>query len=351
MRPGPDKAGPHHPLARAEPHHQLRPARLFPYWLATQKREGHSMQQTALGYGSALLATIIWSGNFVVARALAGLIPPWQCNFWRWLVALVVVLPFAWGHLKRDWPGIRRHWPYLSLMAVLGVTLMNTLIYKAGQSTESLNMALLVPTAPIVILIMSRVLYGEPITPRRLAGMLLVLAGVIILVSRGDWQRLAALRINSGDFWALGGALCFGLYSLFMRRRSGDVSPLGFNVATFTLGLLYSLPFTVAEVCLLPRPALSPALLTGILYAGVGCSFLSFWFWTLAVDRIGPVRAGIVYYSLPVFAAAASVLVLGEHIVPAQIAGGALVIGGILAATLALPHQRGQAQDVSKERT
>ena len=297
------------------------------------------MQQTALGYGSALLATVIWSGNFVVARALATLIPPWQCNFWRWLVALVVLLPFARRHLKRDWPGIRRHWLYLSLMAVLGVTLMNTLIYKAGQTTESLNMALLVPTAPIVILLFSRVIYGEPITPRRLAGMLVVLAGVIILVSRGDWQRLAGLRINSGDFWALGGAFCFGLYSLFMRQRSGDVSPLGFNVATFSLGLLYSLPFTVAEACLLPLPTLSPALVTGILYAGVGCSFFSFWFWTLAVDRIGPVRAGIVYYSLPVFAAVASVLVLGESIAPAQVAGGVLVIGGILVATLVIPHQ------------
>ena len=279
----------------------------------------------------------------MVARALAPLIPPWQCNFWRWLTALAVLLPFAWRHLKRDWPGIRGHWPYLSLMAALGVTLMNTLIYKAGQSTESLNMALLVPTAPIVILIMSRALYGEPVTPRRLAGMLLVLAGVIILVSRGDWQRLAALRINSGDFWALGGALCFGLYSLFMRRHPVEISPLGFNVAAFALGLLYSLPFTVAEICLLPWPAPSPALLTGILYAGVGCSFLSFWFWTLAVDSIGPVRAGIVYYSLPVFAAAASVLVLGEHIAPAQIAGGLLVIGGILTATLVIPHHRARA--------
>lgn len=296
------------------------------------------MQQSALGYGSALLATIIWSGNFVVARALADLIPPWQCNFWRWLVALVVLLPFAWRHLARDWPGIKKHWRYLSLMAVLGVTLMNTLIYKAGQTTESLNMALLVPTAPIVILLLSRLIYNEPITPRRLAGVLVVLAGVVILVSRGQWQRLAGLELNSGDFWALGGALCFGLYSLFMRQRGNDISPLGFNAATFGLGLLYALPFTVVEAWLLPAPALSPALVTGILYAGVGCSFLSFWFWTLAVDNIGPVRAGIVYYSLPVFAAVASVLVLGEHVTPAQVAGGLLIIGGILTATLALPH-------------
>lgn len=291
------------------------------------------MGQGVLGYGSALLATVIWSGNFVVARAVAALIPPWQCNFWRWLVALAVILPFAWKGLRADWPGIRRHWAYLSLMALLGVTLMNTFIYKAGQTTTSLNMALLVPTAPIIILVFSRLLYGEPITARRLAGMLLVICGVCLLVSRGDWERLAHLRFTSGDVWALGGAFCFGLYSLFMRRRSHDVSALGFNVATFFLGLLFSLPFTVAEACLLPLPELSPAVLISILYTGVGCSFLSFWLWTLAVDRIGPVRAGMVYYSLPLFAAAGSFFVLGERVTEAQLMGGCLVIGGILAAT------------------
>lgn len=291
------------------------------------------MRQGFFGYGSALLATIIWSGNFVVSRAVASLIPPWQCNFWRWLVALVVILPFAWRGLGADWPIIRRQWRYLSLMALLGVTLMNTLIYKAGQTTTSLNMALLVPTAPIVILVFSRLLYGEPITGRRLAGMFIVLGGIVLLACRGDWERLARLQFNSGDVWALAGAICFGLYSLFMRRRSQEISALGFNVATFSLGLLFSLPFTVAEACLLPLPRLQPAVIISALYTGVGCSFLSFWLWTLAVDRIGPVRAGMIYYSLPLFAAIGSFLVLGERVSEVQVMGGCLVIGGILAAT------------------
>lgn len=291
------------------------------------------MPQGFLGYVSALLATVIWSGNFVVSRAVASLIPPWQCNFWRWLVALVVILPFAWKGLSADWPAIRKNWRYLTLMSILGVTLMNTLIYKAGQTTTSLNMALLVPTAPIVILIFSRLLYGEPLTGRRLAGVGLVLLGVCLLVSRGDLAKLAALNFASGDAWALAGAFCFGLYSLFMRQRPHDLSALGFNVATFALGLVLSLPFTVAEACLLPLPSPSAPVIISILYTGVGCSFLSFWLWTLAVDKIGPVRAGMVYYSLPIFAAIGSFLVLGERVTGAQVVGGFLVIGGILAAT------------------
>ena len=190
---------------------------------------GKSMKQNTSGYLLALLAVVIWSGNFVVARAVADMIPPWQCNFWRWFTAFVTILPFAWRHLREDWPALRRHWRFVVVMSLLGVTLMNTFFYKAGQSTESLNMALIAPTAPIIILIFSRLLYGEAITPRRLLGMLVVATGIVILVSRGDMERLAALRFAPGDLWSLGGAASFGLYSLFMRHRGTDLSVFGFR--------------------------------------------------------------------------------------------------------------------------
>ncbi len=290
------------------------------------------MHAAAPGRFYALAATVVWSGNFVASRAVADLVPPWQCNFARWLIALIVLLPFALREVRRDWAALRRHWAWLSIMAVLGVTLLNTLIYQAAHTTESLNMALLVPTAPVVMLIGSRLLYGEPLTPRRLAGMGLVLIGVILVVSRGDWERLAALRFNPGDFLALGGALCFGFYSLLMRCRPPDISALSFNAATFALGLIFALPGVLIEAAALPSAVLSPVAVAAVLYAGVGCSCLAFWLWTLAVDRVGAARAGMVYYSLPVFAAAEAALLLGERIAPLQVVGGVLIVGGILAA-------------------
>lgn len=290
---------------------------------------------TAAGYIWAFVTVILWSGNFVVSRGVAGLIPPWQCNFWRWVIALAVTLPFAWRDCAREWPLLRARLRYLSLMALLGVTLMNTLIYKAGQTTTSLNMALLVPTAPILILLLSRVLYGEPITRWRVGGMALVIVGVLVLVSRGEWRNLAGLALAAGDLWALGGAVCFALYSLFMRKRDAAVSPLSFNVATFALGLLFAAPFTAAEYVMLPAPVLNWRVVSGVAYTGVCCSALAFWSWTLAVDRIGAVRASTIYYTLPVFAAIASFLILGERIAPAQVTGGLLIIGGVALATFA----------------
>lgn len=307
------------------------------------------MRETTKGTLLALLATVIWSGNFVVARAVAHMIPPWQCNFWRWVTAFVVCLPFAWPALRRDWPALRRHWKHVLLLSLLGVSLMNTFFYKAGQSTESLNMALIAPTAPIIILILSRILYGEAITPRRLLGMLVVLTGIVILVSRGDWDRLAGLSFARGDLWSLGGAFSFGLYSLFMRFRAPEISTLGFSAATFGLGAALTLPCVAAEMALLPPVDWSTAVIVGVLYAGVGCSFFSFCLWTRAIALIGPVRAGIVYYCLPVFAAIGAWLILGEAVNAAQLTGGALIIGGIITATLQLPHDSRRPADPSGE--
>lgn len=292
------------------------------------------MKAKSLGYLAALGATVIWSGNFVVARAIAEDIPPIQLNFWRWVVALLCMLPMGLPHLKREWPEIRKHIGYLSFMALSGVSLLNTLIYKGGQSTESLNMALLVPTVPIMIVILSRIVYGEPITPRRLLGIVVVMLGVLTIVSRGDLQRLAAVHFAAGDFWALGGAACFAVYSLFMRQRPVDISIGAFNTVIFALGLLFTVPALIWELCVLPLPSLSAGVGIGILYSGVGCSFVAYMLWAKAISIVGPVKAGFVYYTLPLFAAVASTLVLGEVVTLAHVLGGVCIIAGILVATV-----------------
>jgi len=286
------------------------------------------------GILTALAATILWSGNFVAARGIAHAIPPFQLNFWRWLLALACTLPLALPKLRADWPGMRRNWRYLALMGLAGVAALNTLIYKAAQTTESLNMALLVPTAPIMILVLARIFHEEPITPRRLAGVAAVLAGVLVLFSRGDWHALARVHFAAGDLWALAGVACFAAYSFFMRYRPRDISLEGFTAATFAWGLLLSLPGVAWEAAVLPPPAWSRSVAIGILYVGIGCSFAAYLLWTKAISAIGPVLAGIVYYSLPLFTAVEATLVLGEHIAPFHVVGGACIACGILVATL-----------------
>ncbi len=292
------------------------------------------MNTRFLGYLAALSATVLWAGNFVVARGIAQEIPPVQLNFWRWLLALACILPFAWPKLRADWPAMKRHWRYLAAMGLVGVSLLNTFVYKAGQTTESLNMALLVPTAPVMIILLSRIVYGEPLTPRRLGGVAIVLVGVLELVSRGDWGHIATLRFLPGDLWALAGAACFALYSLFVRKRPAGISVEGFNAATFAWGLVLMLPALAVEAATGPATSWNPRVLSGVAYAGIGCSFAAYTLWTKAIGSIGPVLAGIVYYFLPVVTAVESVWLLDEAVTAAHVLGGALIVSGILLATL-----------------
>ena len=298
------------------------------------------MKNKTIGYLTALGATVIWSGNFVVARGIADIMPPIQLNFWRWVLALLCMLPLALPKLRADWPAMRAHWRYLSVMAIFGVTALNALIYKAGQTTESLNMALLVPTAPVMILVLSRIFYGEPITRRRLLGLLVVLSGVVMLITRGQWENLRNIHFAEGDLWALAGAASFALYSLFIRQRPSAISVEGFSAATFALGLLFALPMALWEMAVLPAPHWTLPVWAGILYSGVGCSFAAYLLWTRAIGHIGPVTAGMVYYTLPLFAAVEGLFILGEHITLNHVLGGGLIVAGILVATLHLPHRQ-----------
>lgn len=296
------------------------------------------MRSATFGYLAALGATILWAGNFVAARGLAEAIPPIQLNFWRWVTAFVCMLPLALPKLRADWPHFRKHAGYLAFMGFVSVTALNALIYKAGQTTESLNMALLVPSAPVMIMALARVVYGEPMPPRRLLGLATVLCGVLTLISRGNWENLLSVRLTVGDLWALGGAACFAVYSLFTRKRPPEISVEGFNIATFALGLLFSLPPLFWEMRALPAPVWNTPVITGILYTGIGCSFAAYLLWTRAIGSIGPVNAGMIYYALPLFAAVESVLILGETVAPAHILGGGLIVTGIM--TAAVPARR-----------
>ncbi len=292
------------------------------------------MNARSIGYTTAFIAVILWAGNFVVARAMATSIPPIQLNFWRWFVALLCILPFALRTLPKDLPIIKQHIPYLTFIGFIGVTCLNAFFYKAGQSTSSINIVLFVPSAPIVIMLLSRFLCAEPITLRRLFGIIIILFGLGGLISRGQWDNISNVNFSMGDLWSWCGVLCFGIYSFFTRYRPKELSSAGFHVSTFSLGLLIALPMFIVEVIALPAFAWNYAVIFSILYAGIGCSFIAYALWTKAIDCIGPVAVGMVYYTIPLFTALEGVLFLGEEVNKVHIAGGGLMIVGIMLAIL-----------------
>lgn len=286
-----------------------------------------------IGYVLVLVATAIWSGNFIVARLLSDSIPPATLDFLRWAAALVFLLPFAVRPLYRDIQAIRTHLGYVCLSAFLLVTLFNTLIYIAAHWTKAINLSLIAVSSPIFIVLFARVILREPFTVRRIIGLIAATLGVILLITEGDVCRLMDLTFSQGDLWMLLAAMIFGMYSILVRIKPVALSPVAFLCSTVILGLIFLVPWVIWELRSVQVVNFSESSVAAIVYLALGPSLLAFLCWNKAILLIGPVRSAFVYYSLPVFSGVAALVILGEPIHIVHALSGILILAGVIIAT------------------
>ncbi|MGW1889149.1 DMT family transporter [Streptomyces sp. NPDC002004] len=272
----------------------------------------------------AAVATVVWSGSFVTARALHDSVPPVQHAFWRWIIALTAVVPFAARETWRRRRLIRRHIGFLLVASLLGVTTYNTLVNQAGTSTSAGNMGMIMAASPVLMAVCER-LGGTRIGARRTTGLLIACAGVLLLVTEGS----AAPHFAAGDLWAIGAAVCFASYSALLRRRPAGLGGLPFLLSTFALGTLMLAPAYLVSLAVQGgfRPGF--ATVTPLVYVGVLSSALAFFAWNQAISLIGAARAGIVYHLQPVCVALLSYAVLGETLGGTRLLCLGLVLGGV----------------------
>jgi drug/metabolite transporter (DMT)-like permease len=274
------------------------------------------------------VAPLCWAGNIVLARGVADLIPPVAFAFWRWTLAFVLVLPFALRPLALDWQEVTRLWKGLSLLAVLGISSFNTLLYTAVHTTTAINGALIQTAMPAVIVLLSRLLYRERVTGRQMTGVLLCLLGAGLIVLQGDLRTLLTLSFVQGDLLMVIAVICYGLYSALLRRRP-SIHPLSFLAATFFLGAAGLLPLYIAEAAAAGPFSLSRNIVLSILFVALGPSIVAYFCWNKGVDLVGPNRAGLFINLIPVFASLLSVWLLAESIRLFHVTGMGLIAGGM----------------------
>lgn len=284
------------------------------------------------GYLCVLAATIFWSGNFIVARELNGNVAPVSLAFGRWLVAAVVLFPFAIKPLIGQWALIKDNLAYLSITAFTGITLFNTLLYLGGQTTDATNLALISITSPIFMVIFARIFYGELLTFSKVAGIFVVVTGIVLLITGGHLASLLNLTFAIGDVWMLVGALVFAIYSLLILKKPPQLGIRAFQLSTFMLGLIFLLPFLIWEYTVVGPSTFSSKAVYSILYVGIFASLFAFMLWNQAIQLIGVTKAGMVYYTLPIFSGLMAWHFLGEDIGWLHLASGVLIVAGILMA-------------------
>ena len=289
-------------------------------------------QSVLAGYIFVIGATAIWSGNFIVARGLSDNIPPITLAFYRWSVAVIVFTPFALKNLIQEWPIIKAHLAYFCLTSFLGITTFNTLIYFAGHSTTAMNLSLIAITFPIFIILFSRILYKERLSIKKGIGIILVLTGVVFLVTKGNIASLLTITFAIGDVWMLMAAIIFAVYSLCLRNKPDNMSVKALQLCTFILGLLFLFPFFLWEQSITHQSFLNQTTVPAILYIGIFASLGAFLLWNKSIIILGPVKAGMVYYTLPLFSGFSGYLFLNESISRIHFYSMILIFTGIVTA-------------------
>ncbi len=195
------------------------------------------------------IAPLCWGGNIVLARGIYEIMPPVAFAFWRWAIAFLLLLPFTWRPVRRDFSTAVRHWKIISLLAFFGVSCFNTLLYKAMHTTTAINGALIQTTMPAVIILITLLFFKEIVSKLQLFGVLLCVMGAATVVLRGQWQLFTQMTLVEGDLLMAIAVVAYALYSALLRKRPA-MHPMSFLVYTFGIGALMLLPLYLAGNCI-----------------------------------------------------------------------------------------------------
>ena len=284
----------------------------------------------------ALLLTVVmlwWGSNVVVARAVVGEIDPHSLNFWRWILAVVLLAPFAWGHVRRDWRLLRAHWPLLALLGLTGVSIFSATIYIAVHSTNAINALLVGSMTPVATVIASWLILRIGVSGRETLGFVIAFAGVLAVICQGDPAILATLEFRTGDLLMLIAISSWAVYAVFLKRVPSGLHPLSLLMAVMVAGVVFISPLFAWEISRGASLAVNLPGLLAILYGAVFVSVLGYILFNKACEAIGANRANLFSYLAPIFGALLAVIFLGEAFELYHLFGLVLIFVGIYLAT------------------
>jgi drug/metabolite transporter (DMT)-like permease len=291
------------------------------------------VSERALAFAFLALANLFWAGNWVLGRALRDAFDPVSLNFWRWVIAVVVLAPFALPGLAAKRAVIRRHAGILALLALLSVSVFQSLVYLGLESTTAVNAVLINCAGPLFILLCAWLLEGERATLRQLVGILVSVAGILVILSRGEPAVLLQLRFHSGDAWIVLAIAIWGVYSVLLKRRPAELGGVHFLFVLSVAGVLFLAPAFVLQILHSPPRVPSASEAAAVVYMGLAASVGAFLLWNRGVAVVGPNAAGFTLYLLPTFGTLLAIAFLGETFGAFHAVGIATIVAGVILAT------------------
>lgn len=281
-----------------------------------------------------ILPPLFWAGNAIVGRIAAGEISPYALAFWRWVLALVLLLPFSMNGVMTHWATIRRHWLFLIIVGCLSVGSFNVLLYVALETTTAINATLVGASMPLVIMVLSLFILKEPLGLWRSVGLVLSLFGVAMVIARGEIGVLLTLDLHLGDGLMLVAVLSWALFSVLIKAFPIKLPPMVFLTVQIAGGMILVGPLYAVALAFgggaLPVTWSSIGI---VVFTALGPALAAFFLWNKGVHALGATVAGFYINLVPLFTAVLAALLLNEVFAWYHAAGLALIFTGIGLAT------------------
>lgn len=277
-----------------------------------------------------ILPPLFWAGNFVVGKAIHADIPPFSLAFLRWVIAFLVILPFAWKFIQRDQSLYRQHYGRILATAIIGVTCFNSLIYKGLHDTTTTNALLLNSCIPILIILFGRLFYAQKLQSLQIVGLIVSLFGVFNIILQGDLQRLFTLSFNSGDLWVFLAMVCWAFYTIWTKSIPTDINKIGLTAIQMLVAIIALFPLFLWEYFSQQTMIFNTQSILGLAYVGIFPSVIAYILYTLAIEKVGAVKTGLSIHLIPVFGVLLSVSLLGETFQFYHAMGIALIALGLI---------------------
>jgi drug/metabolite transporter (DMT)-like permease len=301
-------------------------------WSVVEAKSDHAVADPSptIGYAAALSCWLLSAGVYVAAKWAIAEMPPWTLCFWRVTIAALVLAPFVLRHGPAIHALLRERWREVLIIGGLGLAITQGLMYVGLQYTSAINAGLILALMPIFTMVLARFLLDEALGVWQAVGSAVALAGMVVIIVRGDFAALLRLDFNLGEMWIVVAALCFGVYTVLLKRAKFALPRLPLLVILLAAAALVALPFHLWDIFRGAHESLDTRGFLALAYAAIPGGALMYLLYNWSVEALGASKAGAFMYSQMIFVAALAYLLLGEPIERFHWAGGALIVAGVV---------------------
>ncbi len=280
-------------------------------------------------YAGLVFSVLCWAANTVLARGVVQEVNPMALSFWRWFVALALILPFGFSYLRRDIHTIKNNKFRLALLAFFSVSVYNSLLYVAAHFTTANNMSIVTAAMPTITIVTAWLIINEKPGKLQIFGVIISALGMIGIIFKGSFANAYHLIFNYGDLLVIGSVVSWSLYSVFLRKFKIALHPISLLTMTIGIGLIFIAPFYLCEIIATNDFSFSYKAFPVFLFLGIFPSILAYLCWNNGVAKVGPSTSATFLYLLPIFAALLAFIFLDEKIHYYHMLGGSLIFIGL----------------------